>query len=143
MIKNFRHMCIVVRDLDKSLKFYRDIIGFKVYKIVTIKGRYPETLFNMKGVKLTYVKLHSPGQSKDSPPVFELHYWQRPRILPKPGRNHLSLTVGHIDYEYKRLKKLGVRFISPPVKTPYINTKVCFGFDPDDNLIEFVEELKK
>lgn len=143
MIKNFRHACIVVRNLDKSLKFYRDILGLKVFKILNVEGKYPETVLNIKGIKLTYVKMHSPAQSKDSPPIFELHSWKNPRILPRRGYNHISFTVEDIDYEYKRLNKLGVKFISKPIKAPDSNTKVCFGYDPDNNLIEFVEELKR
>lgn len=141
MIKNFRHACIVVRNLDKALKFYKDILGLKVFKILTVEGKYPETVLNIKGVKLTYVKMRSSNQSKNSPAIFELHYWQNPRILPKPGYNHIAFTVENIDYEYKRLRKLGVKFISQPIKAPHSNTKICFGYDPDNNLIEFVEEL--
>lgn len=143
MIKNFRHTCIVVRNLDKSLKFYRDILGLRVSKVLNVEGKYPETVLNIRKAKLTYVKLHCPYQTKDRPPIFELHYWKNPRILPKRGYNHISFTVEDIDYEYKRLTKLGVKFLSPPLKTPYSNTKVCFGYDPDNNLIEFVEEFKK
>jgi len=143
MIKDFRHACIVVRDLDKSLKFYRDILGLKVDNILTVKGKYPETVLNIKGIKLTYVKMRTPNQSKNSPPIFELHYWQNPKISPRSGYNHISFTVDDIDYEYKRLSKLRVKFISPPQKAPNGDTKVCFAHDPDKHLIEFVEELKK
>jgi lactoylglutathione lyase len=139
----FRHICILVNNLDKSLKFYRDIIGLKVSKILNLRGAYPEALLNIKGIKLTYVKMRSPGQPKNSPPVFELHYWKKPRVLSRPGYNHISFTVKDIDNEYKRLSKLGVKFISRPIKTPGGNTRVCFAYDPDKNLIELVEELKK
>lgn len=142
MIKNFRHVCIVVKDLDRSLKFYRYILGLKVAKIRTVKGRYPESALKIKGLKLTYVKLRTPNQSKNSPPVFELHYWQSPRILPKSGYNHLSFTVENLDEEYKRLKRIGLKFISPPVNSADKKTKICFGYDPDRHLIEFVQELK-
>lgn len=141
MIKNFRHTCLVVSNLEESLKFYKDIIGLKVFKKLTVEGEYPETAFNIKGIKLTYVKMHSPNQAKDSPPIFELHYWENPRMLPKAGYNHISFTVEDIDYEYKRLSKSGVKFISKPITAPDNNTKICFGYDPDKNLIEFVEEL--
>lgn len=143
MIKNLRHACIVVKDLDSSLRFYRDVLGLKVAKILTLKGRYPQTVLNKKGIKLTYVKMRSPCQPKNNPPVFELHYWHKPKIANRAKYNHLSFTVKDLDKEYKRLSKLGIKFLSKPLKTPYTNTKVSFGLDPDNNLIEFVEELKK
>ena len=141
MITNFRHVCLVVDNLEESLKFYRDIIGLKVSKILTVEGEYPETAFNIKGIKLTYVKMHTSNQVKDSPPIFELHHWENPRTLSKTGYNHISFTVEDIDYEYKRLTELGVRFISKPITTPDSNTKICFAYDPNNYLIEFVEEL--
>ena len=118
-------------------------MGLKVSKILTVKGKYPETVLNIKGVKLTYVKMYSPKQFKDSPPIFELHYWKNPRMQSKLGYNHVSFTVENIDYEYKRLSKLGIKFISRPIISPDNNTKICFCYDPDNNLIEFVEELKR
>jgi len=144
MVRNFRHVCLITRNLDKSLKFYRDILGLKVSKILTVEGGYPETALNIKGIRLTYVKMRSPRQPRGSPPVFELHYWERPRMRPeKPGYNHISFTVDDIDRVYKRLHKAGVRCVSRPVKAPEGVTKIFFGYDPDGNLIEFVEELKK
>lgn len=142
MIKGLRHICIVVKDMEESLKFYRDIMGLKVFKILNVEGKYPETVFNIKGIKLTYVKMHSKNQPKNSPAIFELHYWKEPKILPRTKYNHISFTVKDIDYEYKRLSKLGIRFISKPVKSPDGNTKICFGYDPDNNLIEFIEDLR-
>jgi len=142
MIKNFRHACIIVSNLKRSLKFYRDILGLKVDKILSLKGRYPQTILQKKGIRLTYVKMHSPSQSKNRPPVFELHYWKNPRISPCPGYNHISFTVKDIDDEYKRLTKLGVKFLSPPQEGPQGDTKICFAYDPDKHLIEFVEDLR-
>ena len=43
-----RHIGITVSDLDKSLKFYRDYLGFKVEKqmvIVTGKHIYDSIIF--------------------------------------------------------------------------------------------------
>jgi lactoylglutathione lyase len=142
MIRDFRHTCIIVKNLDKSLKFYKDILGLKVFKILTVEGKFTEMVFNKKGIKLTYVKLRTKEQSHNKPAIFELHYWHRPKILIKPGYNHISFTVEDLDYEYRRLRSLGVKFISKPIISPDKQTKICFGYDPDRNLIEFVQDLK-
>ena len=143
MIKSFRHTCIIVNNLNKSLKFYRDILGLRVDKILTVAGKYPETAFNIKGIKLTYAKLRAPCDPKNSPPVFELHCWQKPKIKPAPGYNHISFTVKNLDSEYKRSHKRGVKFISAPIMAPDKKTKICFGYDPDKNLIELIEDIRK
>jgi len=141
MIKGFRHAAVVVRNMNKAIRFYRDILGFKVQKVITIKGKHLESIFNKKGIKLTYAKLYAPGQGKREHPLFELHCWEKPKIIPRKGYNHVSFSVKDLDFEYKRLSKLGVKFISPPLNSPVTNTKLCFGYDPDGNLIEFMEDL--
>ena len=143
MLIKFRHACVLVKDLDRSLRFYRDILGFKVYKIITVKGKIPETVLGVKGIKLTYVKLRAPGQLKGSPAVLELQYWHTPKAPQKKRYNHISFTVKNIAREYKRLKKMGARFISKPMVAPHGKTRLCFGYDPDRNMIEFVEDLRK
>lgn len=140
MVKNFRHACLIVGNLERSLRFYRDLLGLRVSKILTIEGKELRELFNLKKAKLTYAKLYSVGQSKKSPPVFELHYWHIPPRRPKRGFSHISFTVDNLRREYKRLKKLGVRFICGPKKVTYSRSLICFAYDPDRHLIEFIED---
>lgn len=48
----------------------------------------------------------------------------------------LAFTVEDIDYEYQRLKDMGVSIIQPPKKQPWGTTNLCFC-DPDGNTIYF------
>ncbi len=141
MIRSFRHAGVVVRDMHRALGFYRDILGLKVEKVITLKGRHLENIFNKKGIVLRYAKLYAPSQHKKDAPVFELHCWKKPKIIPKKGFNHVSFTVKSLDFEYRRLSTLGVKFLSGPLKSPVTNTKLCFCYDPDGNLIELIEDL--
>ena len=56
MIKGFRHAAVVVKDMQRALRFYRGKLGLKVEKVITIKGKHLETIFNKKeyknGIKL-------------------------------------------------------------------------------------------
>jgi len=141
MIRGFRHAAVVVRDMPRALRFYRDILGLKVEKVITLRGKHLESVFNKKGIVLRYAKLYAPGQRKREPTIFELHCWKKPKIIPKKGYGHISFTVKDLDFEYRRLSELGVKFISEPLHSPVTNTKLCFGYDPDGNLIEFIEDL--
>ena len=141
MITGFRHAAVLVKDMRRALRFYRDILGLKVEKVITLKGRHLENLFNKKGIILRYAKLYAPAQNKKESPVFELHCWKKPKMFPKKGYGHISFTVKGLDSEYKRLSKLGVKFLSRPLHSPVNKTKLCFGYDPDGNLIEFIEDL--
>lgn len=124
------------------MEFYRDLLGFRVFKVLSVKGKFLQRLLGRKGIKLTYAKLYGPNQPENSHPVFELHCWQKPKVLAKANYSHISLTAKNLDYEYRRLSRRGVRFISAPCQSPGRKTKICFAFDPDDNLIEFIEDLK-
>ncbi|RKY32121.1 MAG: hypothetical protein DRP74_03310 [Candidatus Omnitrophota bacterium] len=143
MIKGFRHVCLLVKDLERSLRFYRDILRLRVDKIITLKGSHLEKIFKIKNAELIYTKMRSPDQPKKSQPIFELHCWRRPRRLPRKNYSHVSFSVKNLDQTYKKLKRKGVKFIASPAISPDGKTKICFGYDPEGNLIEFMEDLKK
>ncbi len=140
MIVGHRHTCLLVRNLERSLRFYRDLLGLTVTKRLTIDGGYVDDVFGRRGVKLTYVKLQFPGREPACEPPLELHYWHRPRRLPARGFHHISFTVTDLAGEYRRLKRRGVRFLSKPLSSPYAKTRLCFCCDPDGNLIELIED---
>lgn len=142
MIKEFGHVCVLVKDLERALSFYRDRLGLEVVRQCTVEGKYPETAFRMKGVSITYVKLRCPGRPGKSPALLELQHWKRPKRLPAAGLHHISFIVDGLEREYRRLRRRGVRFLSGPVRSPSGDTMLCFARDPDGNLIEFVERTK-
>lgn len=143
MIKNLDHVCLIVRDLDRSIRFYRDAIGLGMSRVVDIEGEYPQKVLGVKGVRISYAKLNVPGVSGKVGAVLELHCWRQPRMLPKKGYGHISFGVKDIDGEYRRLRRKGVRFISKPLSAPDGHARICFGQDPDGNRIEFIEEMNR
>ena len=50
MILNIRHTGIVVRDLESSLDFYRDLLGLSVWKREKEEGAFIENVVNIPGV---------------------------------------------------------------------------------------------
>ena len=140
MVKDFRHACVLVSDLKRSIRFYRDLLGLKVDKVRVVEGEFADATLGRKGVFLEYAKLKPARWPKGRPTPFELHRWHKPRMKPAPERGHISFTVTDLDREYKRLRKRGVKFISAP-RLMASGTKLCFGYDPDRNLIEFIEDV--
>ena len=57
MILATRHTGLVVRDLDKSLVFYRDILGLSIFKRMKESGPYIEWVVGIPGVVLEWIKL--------------------------------------------------------------------------------------
>ena len=143
MIKGIRHTGIVVTDMDKALKFYRDLLGLKIVKDSKAEGEYIDNILGISAVRLRMVKLTTadgsivellqylshPGKAPDNPQICDI------------GCSHLAFTVDDIDREYERLSQGGVGFNSPPCTSPDGYARVAFCHDPDGASIELVEEL--
>ncbi len=141
-MKALRHIGIVVNDLEKTLYFYRDILGLKIRREMVEAGKYIDNLSNLKGVKVKTIKM-----SADDGNLIELLYYEshprKPinRDICDRGYSHISFTVKSLDYEYKRLREKEVKFNCAPQISPDGRAKVVFCRDPEGNLIELVEEL--
>ena len=140
-MKQVRHTGIVVRDLNRALRFYRDLLGLKVVKSKDESGRYISAVTGIKGTKIRTVKM-----AADDGNLVELVYFYNKKFAKtgpswRPGMSHISFTVDDIDAEYKRLRKEGAAFISAPKPSPGGYARMAFCKDFEGNLIELVEVL--
>jgi catechol 2,3-dioxygenase-like lactoylglutathione lyase family enzyme len=147
MINKFRHSGIVVNNLKKSEHFYCKLLNFKVIQKLIEEGPYWNRLINDKNTKAKIIKAKLPDNV-----VLELTEFQgvkkkkmKPIRYKKIGTIHLCFTVNKIDNLYKKLKSNGIKFLSKPLNSIYDPVKTCFCYDPDYNLIQFVQgdQIKK
>ena len=54
---NLRHVGIVSNNLNRSIKFYKDILGFKIIKKMNENGSNLSKAMGLKNVKVTTVKM--------------------------------------------------------------------------------------
>ena len=54
---NIRHTGIVIKDINKSLFFYRNLLGFKVQKRMIEEGFATDKLSNLKQAKIETFKM--------------------------------------------------------------------------------------
>jgi SAM-dependent methyltransferase len=143
MITNIRHTGIVVHDLDKSLHFYRDLLGFKINKMMVESGEYIDNISRLTGVKVTTVKLSAPDGNLIELLYFHSHQYSinKQRELFDAGFSHIALSVSDLEKEYHKLIEQGVFFNAPPQFSPDGYAKVTFCKDPDNNFIELVEVI--
>ena len=142
MIKDIRHTGIVVANLEASLHFYRDLLGFQVAKQMEEAGDYIDNISSLRNVKVTTVKLTSPTMQMIELLKYHSHLAeQRERQICEIGISHIAFTVDDLDIEYKRLKGKGIQFNSPPQLSPDGYAKVTFCRSPEGTLIELVEVL--
>ncbi len=143
-----RHTGFVVRNLEKSLKFYRDVLGLTVYKRETEQGDYIEKLVGIKGVRVEWVKLNVPEGGLIELLQYHSHpdteASKNPESLPsnKVSSGHIALTVKDLDALYQTLVKGGYKCNSAPLPGPTGKTKILYAHDPDGIILELVEDLK-
>ena len=142
-IRAIRHAGIVVRDLEKSLMFYQDLLGLVLKARALEEGSFIADLLGLPDVRVETAKLSTPdGESQ-----VELLFFHNPSAtkLPHPtdftslGLTHLAFRVEGIDDLYQLLKDRGIRFIHPPTLSPNGRATVAFCFDPEGNPLELVE----
>jgi catechol 2,3-dioxygenase-like lactoylglutathione lyase family enzyme len=143
------HFSFTVADLDRSVSFYRDLLGFTLVHRQDQDNDYTRRLVGYPDAVLRVAQLAVPGQPRGvSSHDLELVEYVRPRGAPRdparhlPGAAHLALTVEDARAEHARLSSAGVRFVSPPNQiTAGVNAggAACYFLDPDDITLELVQ----
>ena len=145
MIKAIRHTGLVVADLEGSLHFWCDVLGFTVFRMMEESGSHVDGVMGLSDVKVTTAKLAAP----DGNLIELLHFHShpdRPAWQGKPystGFTHIALTVSNLDELVKKLKSYGVTFPGPPQTGPDLYAKVIYAQGPEGVILELVEILAK
>ena len=143
LIKDIRHFGIVVSNLEKSLKFYRDLLGLKITRVMDESGKYIDNMLSLDSVQVKTVKM----ESANGGTLIELLEFKSPssNVIHKEffdiGASHVAFTVNNLDECYSFLSSSGIKFNSTPQISPDKKAKVAFCFDPDNTPIELVETL--
>lgn len=142
MIKEIRHTGIVVDDLKKSLWFYREKMGFKVFKRMDEHGCFIEKILGIKNIMVTTVKMTLGDSQMIELLDFSSHKKEiLQRSINDIGPTHLAFTVDNIDEIYENFMLDGIEFISIPTISLDRSVKVVFCKAPEGTYIELVELL--
>jgi len=142
MIKDIRHTGIVVKDLESSLYFFCDLLGFQITKQMEESGDYIDNISSLRDVKVTTVKMtSSSGQMIELLKYHSHPREQKLREICDIGITHIAFTVEDLNSEYDRLKGKGVPFNAPPQLSLDGYAKVTFCRAPEGTLIELVQVL--
>ena len=144
MILNTRHTGIVVRDLNKSLRFYIDLLGLSIWKRITEEGDFIDKVVALPGAKIEWVKLKAPDNSLVE--LIEYHSHPATKKIENSDSNtlgcsHIAFTVENLERLYGQLCEHGVHCNSCPQLSPDGKVKVLYCHDPDGVIVELVEEL--
>jgi catechol 2,3-dioxygenase-like lactoylglutathione lyase family enzyme len=142
MIKDVRHIGIVVNDMDISLKFYKDLLGLKIKSLVEEEGEFLDNMLAHKNVKNKVAKLYA-GNGNALVELIDSKSFanKKNRNFFTIGASHFAFTIDNLQETYEYLLENGVKFTAPPQLTPDGYAKVTFCEDPDGTPIELVEVI--
>lgn len=138
------HTGLQVRDLERSVAFYRDVLGFEVVFAWNPQAPYIGELVGYPEVDLHAAILRPP----DSEVFLELLEYRNVERIPvdtrtaNPGTAHTAYFVDDLDALYADLVAKGVESVSAPV-TPTIGPnkggRAVYMIDPDGIRVEFIQ----
>lgn len=111
------HTGFQVADLDRSLTFYRDLLGFEEIWKRVVTDEYIGRLVGYPGLELRQAMLRIPGTAHQLE-LLDYRNVEREPIDPRtanPGTAHICLIVEDLSELYNRLLGSSVEFLSAPL----------------------------
>ena len=142
------HTGLTVSDLDRSIAFYRDLLGLELIAQWDSSQPYLRTIVGYPDAELRIALLRLPGPAGALGHHIELLEYRRPRGTRgdantyNPGNGHVAFMVDDLGTTYTELQAKGVRFKSAPVDITHgRNTggRAVYFFDPDDITLEMIQ----
>ena len=152
----FNRPVVNIIDMERSLEFYRDILGMKINRDDTIPNSEAERqsggravllaeAFGVFPLSVRYVIMEVPGEWGEGREI-ELIEWRSPMRTPVPenwkcsngGVAWLAFNVdGGLREMYDKLKSYGVRFRGEFTEFKERGRGIFYAIDPDNYTVEF------
>ncbi|WP_114009368.1 VOC family protein [Cohaesibacter intestini] len=143
MITNIRHTGLVVQDLDKSLHFWCDVMGFTVARRMDEAGPHIDAIMELDDVAVTTVKLAAPDGNLLELLKFTSHPdkpdWEGSPV--STGLTHMAFTVSDLEATCATLLQHGVRLHSDIQVSPDGMAKLVYCRGPEGLILELVEMI--
>jgi glyoxylase I family protein len=138
------HTGITVSDLERSLAFWRDVIGFELSHRAHQKGELAEQITGVADAEILIAVLKAPGHKIElleyrAPSDRHQQNDRRPCDL---GAAHIALTVDNLDDVLDRIAASGWTAAGQPQTLtvgPNAGKRVIYVRDPDGTTIEFMQ----
>jgi catechol 2,3-dioxygenase-like lactoylglutathione lyase family enzyme len=141
MINGVRHIGIVVNDIENAIKFWVNLLEFKVVIDQIEEGEFIDKLLGLNTVSVRTVKL----AAQDGSLVELLHFISHKSLSAwegnpyKTGLTHIALNVKDIKEIVLRLEQNSYHKINEIQKSSNGNVLVCYIKGYEGTLLELVE----
>jgi catechol 2,3-dioxygenase-like lactoylglutathione lyase family enzyme len=143
MILNTNHTSFTVSDVERSIVFYRDLLGFTLLSLAERPPGFAGLATGIPGAHLKTAYLEAPGGHR----LELIQYLHPPGVkldsrTNNVGSAHLALEVDNLPRMYRALKAKGVRFKGEPLEIPAGPNKgnlMVYMLDPDDFTLELIQ----
>lgn len=150
MIGRIYHVGLTVSDLDRSVAFYRDVLGLTYQGEMVMTGDATDALFQRKDCKARVAYLNG-SEHVEAPPVELIQFVgdaaekEAPGLF-TPSISELCFYTDAIDAVYEGLLSKGVDCLSPPVAFDFTDqgfgkSKAFYFKDPDGIILEMMQPL--
>lgn len=123
----FLHAMIRVSNLEKSLQFYKNVLGFDVVKKLRLED---STLY--------YIGNKESGD-------FQIELTDNDEKTEKYENGnafgHFAFAANNLEKVEEEMKKLNIEWLYEPFVLDEINSKIAFLKDPDGNEIELIQQM--
>ncbi|HUN72984.1 MAG TPA: VOC family protein [Steroidobacteraceae bacterium] len=143
-VSSVGHTGITVADLDRSIHFYREVLGLPVSQPVRCTGEMFEKITGVAGAEIDVAFVRAPGH------VVELLCYRKPEGRVRstlrscdPGFWHLALKVSDIERVVAAVGRAGFQplgAVQAVSEGPLSGLKVVYVRDPDGIVLELIEE---
>lgn len=124
------HTMIRVGDLDRSIRFYTDVLGMRLLR----KKDYPGGRFTLAFVGY--------GAETDHAVIELTHNWDTAHYEPGNGFGHIALEVEDAYDACDRIRQRGGRVVRDAGPMKHGSTVIAFVEDPDGYKIELIQHKR-
>ncbi len=138
------HVSVTVSDMERSLAFYRDLLGLKEVERHRLEGEGISRMAGKDSVTMEVVRLVAPeteGIEIDLQQYLEPDGKVSNGKLGDVGHSHICFGVPNMAEAFADLTSQGVKFVSEPVSFDlgWAVVHVVFFEDPDGYVLELMQ----
>jgi lactoylglutathione lyase len=126
-VRKIEHVGIMVEQLDRSLRFYTEVVGMEHTYTLDLPNGVRLAFLSFPGAKETEVELIEGNRSE----------------FPQAGKvHHIAFTVDDVEAEFNRIQSLNLPLRDREITTLPNGARYFFMLGPDEELVEFFQPAR-